>query len=207
MTAESRAARRAEVERDGRLLTAMLVHDLRQLLQGAVAEEVDPEHLMRLVDVKVMAGRDAHRRLTHMRINLRAERAAEWSDSRPLPDVLACYRHRGNYRGESRSMAALGVLLAPDTPAVSDPGNFAQDLHLRGEIWTFELEGTVHVFTTPGSRSDLVLARLRRSATDERPGQISSMSRDASNPACAPGQTSEPSGSPGGTRTLVARTW
>ena len=36
----------------------------------------------------------------------------------------------------------------------------AEALHLRGELWTFELEDHIHVFTTPASPSDLALALI-----------------------------------------------
>lgn len=165
MSSELRQARRAEVDRDGRLVTATLTAELRRLLHGLAAQGDDPAHLWQLVEGKVAASRELLRLVTHTRICRRAERAATWSDSRPLPDELACYRHRGNYRGVFLSMAALGVILAPSHPtfgtARPDPATIARDLHVRGELWTFELAGGVHVFTTPGSHSDEVLAQHR----------------------------------------------
>jgi hypothetical protein len=166
ITSERRSARRAEVERDRQLVTAKLLHDL-QHLHGQVAPETDPEHLWQVIDAKLAASRETHRRLTHARVSLRGERAAAWDDSRPLPVALACYRHRGNYRGGFRSMAAIGVILGPcGCPRGApqpDPAALAHELHLRGELWTFELGGLVHVFTTPGSCSDEALALLQRS--------------------------------------------
>jgi len=42
-----------------------------------------------------------------------------------------------------------------------ETSGFAEDLHLRGELWTFDLDDSIHVFTTPHGASDAALARLR----------------------------------------------
>ena len=39
--------------------------------------------------------------------------------------------------------------------------DIARGLHLRGELWTFEHAGSVHVFSQPGSASDAALAGRR----------------------------------------------
>jgi len=169
---DRRSARRAEIERDHRLVTATLVGALRRITHGAATAAGEPEPLWQQVQAALAASREDFRRLNNARINLRAERGAGFDDSRPLPDALACYRHRGNYRGEFRSMAALGAVLSrsrvtPDRPPQAAAG-LAEALHLRGELWTFELDDAVHVFTTPHSPSDVALARLRPPPTAVR---------------------------------------
>jgi hypothetical protein len=161
---DRRTARRAEIERDHRLVTATLVGALRRITHNAAATIGEPEHLWAQVQEVLEDSREDFRRLNNARINLRADRSAEFEDSKPLPDALACYRHRGNYRGEFRSMAALGAVLSRsrDTPDKPEPAlGLAEALHLRGELWSFELDDVIHVFTTPHSLSDAALARLR----------------------------------------------
>lgn len=160
-----RSPRRAEVERDGQLVTAKLIDDLRRILDGEARRGAYPEHLWQVIDGRLAASRDAHRSLTRARVGLRAQRAIAWDDSRPLPVALVYYRHRGNYRGGFRSMTAIGVLLGPCGQGAPrpDPAALAHELHLRGELWTFEFAGLVHVFTTPGSNSDRALALLQAS--------------------------------------------
>jgi hypothetical protein len=165
---DRRTARRAEIERDHRLVTAALVGALRRILHRATTTDTDPEHLWQHVQDALETSRENFRRLNNARINLRAARFAQrFDDSTALPQAMVCYRHRGNYRGEFRSMAALGALLrrSLEVPGVvtrpqETPG-FAEDLHLRGELWTFELADSIHVFTTPQTPSDVALARLR----------------------------------------------
>ena len=161
---DRRTARRAEIERDNRLVTASLIGALRRITHNTATIDGEAEHLWQQVQAALETSREAFRRLNNARINLRAVRGVVFHDSKPLPDALACYRHRGNYRGEFRSMAALGAVLrrsreAPERP--SPAVGLAEALHLRGELWTFELDGVVHVFTTPHSPSDDALAPLR----------------------------------------------
>lgn len=164
---DRRTARRAELERDHRLVTAALVGALRRISHSAATTDTDPEQLWLRVQDALEVSREVFRRLNSGRINLRADRAAQrFDDSKALPEALACYRHRGNYRGEFPSMAMLGALLRrsrePDDAARSqETSGFAEELHLRGELWTFELEGSIHVFTTPHGPCDVALARLR----------------------------------------------
>ena len=161
---DRRTARRAEIERDHRLVTATLVGALRRMTHNAATAVGEPEHLWQQVQVALEASREDFRRLNNARINLRADRSAAFTDSKPLPAALACYRHRGNYRGEFRSMAALGAVLSRSRDTLDKPQpavGLAEALHLRGELWTFELDDVVHVFTTPHSLSDDALARLR----------------------------------------------
>ena len=172
---DRRTARRAEIERDHRLVTAALVATLRRIAHDAATTDVDPEHLWKHVEGALQASHEIFRRLNNARINLRAGRAMQhFEDSKPLPEVLACYRHRGNYRGEFRSMAALGALLSrsrvdpEDLTHPHEAKGLAEHLHLRGELWTFELEDSVHVFTTPNGPSDIALARLRPPRTTAR---------------------------------------
>ena len=165
---DRRTARRAELERDHRLVTAALVGALRQILQRATTTATDPEHLWQDVQGALETSRENFRRLNNARINMRAARFAQrFDDSMALPQALVCYRHRGNYRGEFRSMAALGALLrrSREAPEVvvspQETAGFAEDLHLRGELWTFDLDDSIHVFTTPHSPRDAALVRLR----------------------------------------------
>lgn len=168
---DRRTARRAEIERDHRLVTATLVGALRRITHNAATTSGEPEHLWQQVEAALEASHEAFRRLNNARINLRADRGATFYDSKPLPDALACYRHRGNYRGEFRSMAALGAVLSRSRDTLDKPQpavGLAEALHLRGELWTFELDDVIHVFTTPGSPSDAALARLRPPLTAVR---------------------------------------
>ena len=172
---DRRTARRAEIERDHHLVTAALVGALRRILHRATTTDTDPEHLWQHVQDALETSRENFRRLNNARINLRAARFAQrFEDSTALPQAMACYRHRGNYRGEFRSMAALGALLSrsrvdpEDLTHPHEAKGLAEHLHLRGELWTFELEDSVHVFTTPNGPSDIALARLRPPSTTAR---------------------------------------
>ena len=61
-----------------------------------------------------------------------------------------------------RSWAPRSASRSRDTLDKLQPAlGLAEVLHLRGELWTFELDGVVHVFTTPHSPSDDALAPLR----------------------------------------------
>lgn len=53
---------------------------------------------------------------------------------------------------------ALGITsgLPPDERTA-----LARELHLRGDIWTIEQDGVVHVFGCPGSAADMLLASER----------------------------------------------
>ena len=141
---DRRTARRAEIERDHRLMTAALVGALRRILHRATTTDTAPEHLWQHVQVALETSRENFHRLNNARINARATRLAQrFDDSMALPQALACYRHRGNYRGEFRSMPALGALLrrSREVPGEVMPhqetSGFAEELHLRGELWTF----------------------------------------------------------------------
>jgi len=57
-------------------------------------------------------------------------------------------------------------------------------LHLRGELWTFEHAGSVHVFSQPGSASDAALAGRALPDPDHagprnRPASVPSRGRQA----------------------------
>jgi len=158
---DRRTARRAEIERDHRLVTAALVGALRRILQRATTTATDPEHLWQHVQGALDTSCENYRRLNNARINMRAARFAQrFDDSMALPQAMACYRHRGNYRGEFRSMAALGALLrrsleAPEIVALmQETSRFAEDLHLRGELWTIARDGLVHVFRGPSTSAN-----------------------------------------------------
>ncbi len=197
---DRRAARHAEIERDHRLVAMSLAAALRRIARETGPAGVDPERLWQRMEGALEQSRDAYRRLNNARINLRGQRCAEFDDAQPLPAALRCYRHRGNYRGVFRSMTALGVLLrrARGMPGdgMHDGGaaDIAQILHLRGELWTFEHDGSVHVFSQPGSPSDAALAgRTLPDATAEPdhaepktcPGVVPSREQKASPPNIA----------------------
>jgi hypothetical protein len=161
-----RAARRLEIDRDHRLVSRGLVRAVSRLL----VEEpgADPEVLIERMEAALAAGRADHQRLNNARINLRGERGAQFADSEPLPAALALFGHRGNYHGTHASMEALGRVLGPlvappdgETRGVSAAA-LAEELHRRGEIWTLERDGVVHVFARPDSAADSMLAGSAR---------------------------------------------
>jgi hypothetical protein len=154
-----RAARHAEIARDAQVVAEALRDTLRRILEAALPAE----QLWVRVGEAVAASRVAHRTLNDARITLRARRSAVYADSAPLPASLAFYRHHGNYRGAFVSMAELGNCLrgALGITAGLSPlarAALARELHLRGDVWTLEHEGAVHVFGRPGSGADLILA-------------------------------------------------
>lgn len=161
---DRRAARHAEIERDDQLVALSLAAALRRIARETGPDGDDPERLWQRVEDALEQSREACRRLNNARINLRAQRGAQFDDSRPLPAALAYYRHRGNYRGVFRSMTALGVLLRRTRGMPGDgmhaggAAGIALRLHLLGELWTFEHAGSVHVFAQPESASDAALA-------------------------------------------------
>lgn len=159
-------ARRAEIERDHQVVAAAFIAGLRRIALDTAAE-VDLEAVCQRVEETIAESRAAYRRLNDARINLRGRRNARWDDTAGLPAPLAWHRHRGNYHGEFPSMAALGVLLSrtwsvgDDVADRTDAASIAEELHLRGELWTFVHDGCLHVFAKPASASDGALARLR----------------------------------------------
>ena len=161
---DRRAARHAEIERDHQLVAMSLAAALRRIARETEPAGADPERLWQRVADALEQSRDACRRLNNARINLRGQRGAQFDDAQPLPAALQCYRHRGNYRGVFRSMTALGVLLRRTRGMAGDglhdggAADIARELHLRGEVWTFEHASSVHVFSQPGSASDAALA-------------------------------------------------
>jgi hypothetical protein len=164
-----RAARHQEVARDAQVVAESLRDTLRHVADTALS----PEQIWVRVGEAVAASRAAHRALNNARITLRARRSAFYADSAPLPASLVFYRHHGNYRGAFRSMAELGNCLRG---ALGITGGLppqaraalARELHLRGDLWTFEHQGAVHVFGRPGSGADLILA-CERPLPDDTP--------------------------------------
>ena len=162
------AARYEEIERDHQVVVAALVAGLLRIARGTAAE-ADPEDVCQRVEDAIAESRAAYRRLNDARINLRGQRNARWNDSQGLPAPLVWYRHHGNYHGEFASMAALGVLLSQvwsvgdNVADRADAASIAEELHLRGELWTFVHDGALHVFSKPASASDAALARQRAS--------------------------------------------
>ena len=188
---DRRAARTAEIERDHRLVAMSLAAALRRIARETEPDGADPARLWQHVEEALEQSRAACRRLNNARINLRAQRGAQFDDTQPLPAALQCFRHRGNYRGGFRSMTALGVVLrrARGVPGdgLHDAGaaDIARRLHLRGELWTFEHAGSVHVFSQPGSASDAALAGRALPDPDHagprnRPASVPSRERQAS---------------------------
>lgn len=169
-----RAARRVEVDRDHRLVSRGLATEVRRLL--ASEPLLAPEQIFDRVEAALAASRADLHRLGQARITLRAGQGVQFEDSAPLPEALRSFGHRGNYHGAWPSMAAVGVLLAPLVPLPAadveylDPGEFAEEFHRRGEIWTLEEGAVVHVFARPGSAADDILdgSRPRR----RRPGLL-----------------------------------
>jgi hypothetical protein len=163
---DRRPARHTEIERDHQVVAAALVAGLRRIARGTEAED-EPEDVFQRVEDTIAESRGAYRRLNDARINLRGQRIARWDDSHGLPVPLVWYRHRGNYHGEFPSMAALGVLLSQawsvgdDVADRADAASVAEELHLRGELWTLVHDGALHVFSKPASASDAALTRPR----------------------------------------------
>ena len=184
-----RAARHAEIERDHRLVAMAPAAALRRIARETEPVGADPEHLWQRVETALEQSRDAFRRLNNARINLRGQRGAQFDDAQPLPAALQCYRHRGNYRGVFPSMTALGVLLRRTRGMPGDglhdggAADIARGLHLRGELWTFEHAGSVHVFSQPGSASDAVLAGLTLPDPTPDPDHADLHTRPASVPS------------------------
>lgn len=162
VSSERREARRAEIERDSRVVAEALGDELDHIARSAIS--LRPEQIWAAMIEAVSRSWTAHRALNDARINLRGQRYAEHTDSVPLPASLQWFRHHGNYRGAFPSMADVGddlrVLLSGD-PHLDEGAcaAVARDLHLRGEIWTIELAGAVHVFGRPGSDADDLLKR------------------------------------------------
>lgn len=157
--AARRAAHHTEIARDAQLVA----EHLRDALRLIAETELDLEELWTRVDEAVAASRAAYRALNNARITLRADRNSTYDDSAPLPAPLSFFRHHGNYHGALASMTELdhclrsGLELDTDRP----PPALARELHVRGDIWTLDHEGAVHVFARPGSDADRLLARER----------------------------------------------
>lgn len=163
-SAERRAARHAEIDRDGRVVAEVLQDALRRITGSAISQT--PEQIWARLGEAIEASRAAYRALNGARITLRARRYTVFADSAPLPASLRWFRHHGNYRGAFGSMAELGNCLRAALGitaglAPEERTRIARELHLRGDIWTIEHEGAVHVFGRPGSSADLVLASER----------------------------------------------
>lgn len=178
MNMTRREAHRAEIERDHRLVSLGFLQELETLVDDELARlmaehaTAAPFLLLDRVEALAATAREDLKRLNDTRIELRAERGQERSDLLPLPELLAHYRHRGNYRGAFPSMADLGRALCggvglPEAwmhPSLT--AALAAALHRRGEIWTLERSGVVHVFCKPHSKADRILAaRAERCTT------------------------------------------
>jgi hypothetical protein len=183
MNTSRREARRAEIDRDHRLVALGFLKNLQRLVDDQVArvlldDAVWPDQVLEAVQAVLEAGAAEHRHLNDERINLRGHRGATFEDTAPLPEVLGAYRHRGNYHGAFATMGDAGrvLLLELELPeGWVDRGlgvMLAEMLHRRGELWTFERTPTAA--RTPfanscGSASPAVLtpshATTTRSAT------------------------------------------
>lgn len=159
--ANRRAARRTEVDRDHLLVSRGLVAEVRRLIASGTL--LAPEQIFDRVEAALAASRADLHRLGNARVGLRVGRGVGFEDSAPLPPTLVEFGHRGNYHGSLPSMAMVGVLLAHLVPLPDagieylDPAQLAEELHRRGEIWTLELHGVVHVFAAPGGEADRLL--------------------------------------------------
>lgn len=173
-----RAARHAEIDRDGQVVAGALVDALRRII--ASAGSLSPDKLWARVDEATKASRAAHAALNNARITLRAHRYAIYSDSAPLPASLGPLRHHGNYRGVFASMAELGNCLRGALGITSglppaERTALARELHLRGDIWTIEQDDVVHVFGRPGGAADMLLASERPRPDDGPLPEIATM--------------------------------
>jgi hypothetical protein len=178
MNMTRREAHRAEIERDHRLVSLSFLHDLETLVDDELARlmvehaSAAPFLLLEKVEALVATCREDLVRLNNERIELRAERHRERADLVPLPEVLAAFRHRGNYHGAFATVADLGRALGagfglPEAWMHSTAAAaLAEALHRRGEIWTFERNGAVHVFGKPRSTADRILTERARRWAD-----------------------------------------
>ncbi|MBA3546784.1 MAG: hypothetical protein H0T76_09905 [Nannocystis sp.] len=188
MNTSRREARRAEIDRDHRLVALGFLKNLQRLVDDQVArvlldDAVWPGQVFEAVQAALVAGAEEHRHLNDERINLRGDRCATFKDTAPLPEVLAAYRHRGSYHGAFATMGDAGrvLLLELGLPeAWVDRGlgvMLAEALHRRGEVWTFERNGAVHIFARPRSQADQALTRRAR-RWHERTGAGEADTRD-----------------------------
>ncbi|MBP9919600.1 MAG: hypothetical protein KBF43_13510 [Dermatophilaceae bacterium] len=192
MNTSRREARRAEIDRDHRLVALGFLKNLQRLVDDQLArvlldDAVWPDQVLEAVQAVHEAGAAEHRHLNDERINLRGQRGATFEDTAPLPEVLGAYRHRGNYHGAFATMGDAGrvLLLELELPeGWVDRGlgvMLAEMLHRRGELWTFERNGAVHVFCRPGSPADQALSRRAR-RWSERSGTDDADVRDCGPP-------------------------
>lgn len=169
MNMTRREAHRAEIERDLRLVSLGLLQALEILVDEEFARlmrehaSAAPFLLLDQIEALVATCREDLVRLNSARIELRAERDRSHANSIPLPQILAAFRHRGNYHGAFASMSDLGRALGvglglPEAwMEPSAAAALAAGLHRRHEIWTFERNGAIHVFGRPHSTADRVL--------------------------------------------------
>ncbi|MBA3546272.1 MAG: hypothetical protein H0T76_07315 [Nannocystis sp.] len=192
MNTSRREARRAEIDRDHRLVALGFLKNLQRLVDDQLArvlldDAVWPDQVLEAVQAVLEAGAAEHRHLNDERINLRGHRGTTFEDTAPLPEVLAAYRHRGNYHGAFATMGDAGrvLLLELELPeGWVDRGlgvMLAEMLHRRGELWTFERNGAVHVFCRPGNPADQALSRRAR-RWSERGGPDEAGARDCGPP-------------------------
>lgn len=187
MNMTRREAHRAEIERDLRLVSLGLLQALEILVDEEFARLMRadacaaPFLLLDEIEAVVTTYREDLARLSAARIELRAERDRPHSHSIPLPQVLAAFRHRGNYHGAFASMAELGHALGvgfglPEAwVEPSAAAALAAALHRRREIWTFERSGVIHVFGRPHTAADRVLAARASTSAKSCGGHRSEM--------------------------------
>src|SRR5690606_22099077 len=97
MNTSRREARRAEIDRDHRLVALGFLKNLQRLVDDQVArvlldDAVWPDQVLEAVQAILAAGAAEHRHLNDERINLRGRRCATFEDTAPLPERLAAYR-------------------------------------------------------------------------------------------------------------------
>jgi hypothetical protein len=169
------AARTAEIRRDHEVIKAALVAELKQIFDAArLAPEIRLQDVWLNVHSATAANQDAARALESLRGTLLGNGSVKYSDSVPLPEALRWFRHRGNYHGVYGSLRELGNILRPAlrialglTPEARI--HVARTLHLRGELWTYEHDGQLHVFARPDSTVDKLLASERPRVVDPPP--------------------------------------
>lgn len=165
---------RSEINRDARITSAGLAHELVRtaigaLERAALSDEVpDVDRFLAQVDALTQRFRKHHRELNDARIQRRAERPAAPTDP-TLPGPAKPYAHVGRYFGAYPDMAtfardALAGLHGPYIDLVA----VGFQLHLLGKYWTVETGGVLFAFSldkepAPAERVPAaVRERLRR---------------------------------------------
>lgn len=159
-------AHRAEIRRDTEVVIAALKAEIAQIFEAARVAETPLQDVWLNVYTATSESQRAAQTIESLRATLLGNGSVENTDSVPLPPALRWFRHRGNYHGVYSSLRELGNILRPALRIVwgltpEARVNVARCLHLRGELWTYEQDGQLHVFARPGSTVDELLASER----------------------------------------------